>query len=371
MPYHSTTEIHELKGHVLIHSHNLKVPSFGGSLWVSSPFHVSVKPIGTMEHPNMDVAIVKVYGTDKSMADKVDVAVTQEGHKLSVAGSTTDQAVAGQISLMVEIPIVHNVNVNTRGQAGIRCKDLVESNFCHLTSESGRIKVSRLKTANLIIQTEGGSVVCRGAIQGSVSIVTGDGNVVADKRFIGPSLDITTDQGDITVASCYSDQSKFSTRFGNMNLRNVHNESYVAVYEEGKVTMQGLDGCTNVFLKKGELDIQISHVGNESRIHAEEGDICLKLADNHPVKVCATGKQVLTDDNFAKFGTVETKEDEYQHYLGTIHPDQFSPTCQVVAENGNVKVEIQDWATSMGLKLPGGVSLPPDLDVGREGGAPQ
>lgn len=371
MSYHSTTEILGHKDQVLIHSQSLKVPSFGGSLWVTSPFHVSVKPIGTMDHPNLDMAFVKVYGPDKSLSEKVDITVAQEGHKLSVAGSTTDQTEANKITLMVEIPIVHNVNVITQGQASIRCKDLVESNFCHLTSENGSIQVSRLKTANLIIQSEGGSVVCRGAIQGSVSIVTGEGNVVADKRFIGPSLDITTDQGDITVASCYSDQSKFSTRWGNMNLRNVHNESYVAVYEEGKVTIQGLDGCTNVFMKKGDLDIQISHVGNESRIHAEEGDICLKLADNHPVKVCATGKEVLTDVNFAKFGTVETKEDEYQHYLGTIHPDQFSPTCQVVAENGQVKVEKQDWATSMGFKLPGGVSLPPDLDVAREGGAPQ
>jgi len=245
----------------------------------------------------------------------------------------------------------------------------VESNFCHLTSESGTITVSRLKTANLIIQTEGGSVVCRGAIQGSVSIITGEGSVVADKRFIGPTLDITTDQGDIKIASCYSDQSKFSTRWGNMVLRNLHNESYVAVYEEGKVIMQGVDGCTNVFMKKGELDIQVSHVCNESRLHVEEGDIKLKIALNQPVKVCVTGTRVETDKQFAQFGQVETKEDQYQHYLGTIMPDQFSPTCQVVAEKGNVFVESQDWATSMGFKLPGGVPLPPDLDIGREGGS--
>ena len=60
------------------------------------------------------------------------------------------------------------------------------------------------------------------------------------------------------------------------------------MYEQGKVTMQGVDGCTNVFMKKGELDIQISHVGNESRLHVEEGDIKLKIADNQPVKVTNT-----------------------------------------------------------------------------------
>ena len=83
-------------------------------------------------------------------------------------------------------------------------------------------------------------------------------------------------------------------------------------------------------------------------------------------QVCVTGKEVITDSKFATFGTVETKEDNYQHYLGTIQPDQFSPTCQVVAENGRVQVESQDWATSMGFKLPGGVPLPPDLVRERE-----
>ena len=35
-----------------------------------------------------------------------------------------------------------------------------------------------------------------------------------------------------------------------MNLRNVHNESYVAVYDEGDVKIQGLDGSINIFIKK-------------------------------------------------------------------------------------------------------------------------
>ena len=39
--------------------------------------------------------------------------------------------------------------------------------------------------------------------------------------------------------------------------RNLHNESYVAVYEKGNVTMQGVDGSTNVFVKEGDADIQV------------------------------------------------------------------------------------------------------------------
>ena len=52
------------------------------------------------------------------------------------------------------------------------------------------------------------------------------------------------------VASSYSDQAKFSSNKGSMNLRNIHNESYVAIYEEGDVKIQGLDGSTNIFIKK-------------------------------------------------------------------------------------------------------------------------
>jgi hypothetical protein len=37
------------------------------------------------------------------------------------------------------------------------------------------------------------------------------------------------------VASSYSEQSKFSTNRGNLYLRNIHNESYVAVYEEASL----------------------------------------------------------------------------------------------------------------------------------------
>ena len=95
---------------------------------------------------------------------------------------------------------------------------MIESHQCHLTSENGDILVTGVKTQNLVIQSETGDIRCKGAIQGSVRIVSGDGDVVSDKRFLGPSLDISTDAGDINVSSCYSDQSKFSSQTGHMDL---------------------------------------------------------------------------------------------------------------------------------------------------------
>ena len=52
------------------------------------------------------------------------------------------------------------------------------------------------------------------------------------------------------VASSYADQSKFTSNTGSMNLRNLHNENYIAVYERGDVNAHGIDGSANIFVKK-------------------------------------------------------------------------------------------------------------------------
>jgi len=312
----------------------------------------------------MDKALVKLYSSRKENKNQLTVDCKQEGHKLTVNGSSEDETVNKDTSFVVEVPLVHNVNVINSGDGTIDCKDMVESNYCHLTSEDGEITVQKVKTANLIVQSERGDIFCKGAIQGSISIATGEGNVVNDKRFLGPTLDITTDSGNIRVASSYSDQSKFSTNTGSLFLRNVHNESYVAVYEKGNVTMQGVDGSTNVFVKQGDVDIQVSQVKHESRIHVEDGDITLKLSDNYPLKVCVTASEIILDTKFSQYGTINPKEgDDYKHYFGTIQPEKFSPTLQVVSETGRVNVESQDWAASLGFKLPGGIEIPPDLNI--------
>jgi len=338
---------------VLLEECSLKVPSFGGSLWVNSPFNVVVKPVGTTEYPHLDRAFVKVYGGSRDLKGFAKMDVKQEGHKLSLNASPADNEninfeeppnITGEIS----VPVVHNVNVNVQGFAEITVKNMVESNYTHLTGANGDIQVDNVKTANLIVQTERGDVLCNGSIQGSVSILTGSGNVVSNKRFVGPTLDVTTDNGDIRVASSYSDQSKFSTNSGNLYLRNIHNESYVAVYEQGSVTMLGVDGSTNVFVKKGDIDIQVSKVKHESRIHVEEGDITLKISDNYPVKVSVNASEIIPDTKFNSYGTVtRTKDENYQHYYGIIQQEKFSPTLEVIAENGRVVIESQDWAASV------------------------
>ena len=140
-----------------------------------------------------------------------------------------------------------------------------------------------------------------------------------------------------------------------MNLRNIHNESYVAVYDQGDLKIHGIDGSTNIFVKNGDIDVQISRLTNESRIHVEEGNVHLKISDAHPLKVSIDATDVVPDSTFSQYGKVEKKQDsvenQYGHFFAAIEPNKFSPSLVVVAENGTVILEAQEWAESMGLKL--------------------
>ena len=147
--------------------------------------------------------------------------------------------------------------------------------------------------------------------------------------------------------------ANFNVIRGKINLRNLHNESYVASYESGDVKIKGIDGSTNIFLKKGDLEIHVSQIKHESRILVEEGDISLKMIDTHPVKLTIDANQIILDTKFSKHGKLEQKQGQSStmHYSASIHPNVFSPALTVIAENGNVVLESQDWAASLGLKL--------------------
>ena len=77
-----------------------------------------------------------------------------------------------------------------------------------------------------------------------------------------------------------------------MHYRNIHNESYIACYENGDVKVQGIDGSTNIFVKKGDVELHISKISQESRILVEEGDITIKMIDTHPVKITIDATEI-------------------------------------------------------------------------------
>lgn len=336
------------------------VPSFGGKVQINSQVNIEVKPAGTLEFPHLDTAIVKhlsgkvqprlLHASDT--IGHAQLTINQQGERLLIDAKRGENSQNDLVS--VEVPLVHNVEVSCEDDAELQVSDFMETDFCRLSSHSGNVTARRIKTKNLDVDTKSGDIVCTGPIQGNVSLRSEAGNVIAEQRFVGPSLDVSTDTGDIRVAASYADQSKFTTNRGSIRLRNVHNESYVAVYESGDVKAKGIDGSTNIFVKKGDLEVHISRVKHESRIHVEDGDIVLKMSESFPVKITIDANRVIPDTKFAAHGKIETRPSGSPavHYSAAIQPNVFSPTLTVIAENGNVILESQDWAASLGFKVP-------------------
>jgi len=336
-----------------------KVPTFDGVLHLATPTNVKLKPTGALDYPNLDEASVKLL--TRGDTEKVGVTITpvQESNRLHIDAKYNESVrewdkQKDDYLTDIEIPMVHNIDVQASEEANVDIKDFMESKFINVSTEQGRITANKLKTENLNLRTDTGDIICQGQLHGNIKITTGRGTIVAEKRFVGPNVEVETETGDIRIASSYCDQAKFCTNRGNMHLRNIHNESYIAIYEQGDLKIQGIDGSTNIFVKQGDVDAQVSRVSHESRIHVEDGDVHLKLNENYPLKIDILANEVVPDAKFQGLGQVEKSgngEEQMAHYFAAIEPNKFSPTLVVVAENGTVVLDSQDWAASLGLKL--------------------
>jgi hypothetical protein len=95
----------------------------------------------------------------------------------------------------------------------------------------------------------------------------------------------------------------------------------------------------------------------------EKGDVRLRISDTFPLKVNIDANDIIPDTKFAAHGSLEVRDEGEicmgqlnsgpgKHYHCAIEPDKFSPSLIVMAEDGNVILESQDWAASLGLKMP-------------------
>ena len=208
------------------------VKGFGGSVKVTSPidvtvcqsimylfipfellfFHVKVKPAGNYENPNLDRAVVKLYSKkghsalvkSSDLEGRTQISAEQNGSTLQIKGQAGIQSIHD--ALVVEVPVVHGVYVEAEKEATVEVSDFIESEYCTISSDMGAVSANRIKTDAMTVGTNGGDIVCTGHMQGTIKLNSVSGNVISEQRFIGPSLDISTDTGDIRIASSYSEQ---------------------------------------------------------------------------------------------------------------------------------------------------------------------
>ena len=171
-----------------------------------------MKPAGNYENPNLDRAVVKLYSKKGHSAlvkatdleGRTQISAEQKGSTLQIKGQAGPQS--NQDALVVEVPVVHGVYVEAEHEANVDVSDFIESEFCTIASDRGTVNANRIKTEAMTVSTSSGDIICSGHMQGTIKLNSISGNVISEQRFIGPSLDISTDTGDIRIASSYSEQ---------------------------------------------------------------------------------------------------------------------------------------------------------------------
>ena len=122
--------------------HEFTVPSFGGKLEVNSRIPVEVVPACPQTFPNMDRAFVKVLRSPVlksassltcvsqaiSESDKPSLSIIQDEKILQVFCPVP----CAQSSLTAEVPMVHDVDIATSGDASLSCSNMVESDYCNI-----------------------------------------------------------------------------------------------------------------------------------------------------------------------------------------------------------------------------------------------
>ena len=108
---------------------------------------------------------MRLLSREDANGDEVNLDIKQDGQKLTVlANYIRESKKHKQYLTDIEVPIVHNVNVNAVGDACIDIHDFMESNYINLNAEEGRVTLHKIKTESLAVQTESGDIVCHGQL---------------------------------------------------------------------------------------------------------------------------------------------------------------------------------------------------------------
>lgn len=164
-------------------------------------------------------------------------------------------------------------------------------------------------------------------------------------KVLGDFMSVQSDEGKISINSCYSMSSKIRTKTGDLNLKNVHKNCEVSVEEEANLTMSGFNGNLLVTINKGYVDLQIAELHGESVILANNAtDMDLKLGEevctNTYVHAAVDPEKLHLDDH------LDPVRGEKENGASTLNLSGC-PNKLFIQTNGTVRIKQQSWAESL------------------------
>lgn len=89
------------------------------------------------------------------------------------------------------------------------------------------------------------------------------------RKVQGDFFNAITENGMISTDSCYSENSKFITQKGTLQLKNVHKSSEIYLLEGGNVDVTGFHGVIRAKTNGGHLNFQLTEIYGESSISSQ------------------------------------------------------------------------------------------------------
>lgn len=303
------------------------------SIFIESPIHVKVQPIDVNDLKAHNRLTMTLYSQGKATSD-FQVKQTSKRLELLNKSACSD---CNDVCL-IHVPYQLNVQVTTTKNASVHLSKLEGEEFI-VKTQNGAIKVSDLKAQNIKVESAGGEVQTEGRLQASsIEMKTGLNSGISCNNIMANSFVVSTHAGPISVKSCYSDNSHFTTLMGNIRLDHLHRSVMIDVIQQGNLYITGFSGNLQASLKSGEVFMHASQLIDKSSIFIhEKGKVELLIHDilkNLPATNLIADK-IKVDAKILKLG----------RFMDDSHPKRFRfegephNELHIVCKNGSIELK--------------------------------
>ncbi|XP_046967376.1 uncharacterized protein LOC124535274 [Vanessa cardui] len=303
------------------------------SIFIESPIHVKVQPIDVNDIKAHNKLTMTLYSQGK---DTNDFQVKQTSKRLELLNKNTSPD-RNDVCL-IQVPYKLKVQVTATENASVHLAKLEAEEFV-VKTQKGSVNVADLKADNIKVESASGDVLTDGRLQASnIELKTGINGAIKCHSIMANNFNVSSHAGHISVKSCYSDKSHFTTLMGNIKLDNLHRSVKIDVIQKGNLYITGFSGNLEASLKSGEVFMHAAQLTEKSSIFIhEKGKVELLVHDilkNLPATNLIAEK-IRVDDKILKLG----------RFMDDSHPKRFryekepQNELHIVCKNGSIELK--------------------------------
>lgn len=306
------------------------------SIFIESPIHVKVQPIDLNDLKAHNKLTMTLYSQGK---DTNDFQLKQTSKRLELLNKNTSPD-RNDVCL-IQVPYKLKVQVTATDEASVHLGSLEAEEFV-IKTHKGAVKVGDLKADNIKVETVSGDVKTVGRLQASnIELKTGMNGDIKCNNIMATNFNAVSHGGHISVKSCYSDKSHFTTLVGNITLDHTHRTVKIDVIQKGNLRMTGFSGNLEASLKSGDVFIHASQLTDKSSIFIhEKGTVELLMPDilkNLPT-TNLTAEKIKVEESILKLGRFmeDSTSKRFRYEKDPQHE------LHVVCKNGSIDIKETD-----------------------------